>query len=151
MQVITTEISDKTIAKLNDNSITESVLIPRLLHFYGRWEGFNFKDQKYDKCLVTKVTNTGIRIDVDGTEIDIMWKWKYAWIFSAKNPATNATFGTVSDEIIRLIQSYIDDARLVGAPKWKTMTKQYYKNGRNGETINRYNTYTGSKSNFKYT
>ena len=42
MQVITTEISDKTVTKLN----ADANLIADLLHYYGRWEGFNKDSRK---------------------------------------------------------------------------------------------------------
>ena len=144
MQVITSEISDKTVAKLN----ADANLITDLLHYYGRWEGFNKDSKQYTTASVSKVTNTGIRIVVDGTDIDIMWKWKYAWLFSAKNQDTNVKVAPVSDEIVRKISLYVEDAKTASIPKWKTMSKQYYKNGYGGETFERYNTYNGSKSNF---
>ena len=144
MQVITSEISDNTVEKLN----VKPTLIANLLHFYGGWEGFNKNNKQYTTATVTKVTNTGIRIEVDGTDIDIMWKWKYAWLFSAKNQDTNVKVAPVSDEIVRKINLYVEDAKTTSVPKWKTMSKQYYKNGHGGETFERYNTYNGSKSNF---
>ena len=144
MQVITSEISDKTVAKLN----ADANLITDLLHYNGRWEGFNKDSKQYTTASVSKVTNTGIRIVVDGTDIDIMWKWKYAWLFSAKNQDTNVKVAPVSDEIVRKINLYVEDAKTASVPKWKTMSKQYYKNGHGGETFERYNTYNGSKSNF---
>ena len=145
MQVITSEISDKTVAKLNEFGAD---MISDLLHYYGRWEGFNKDSKQYTTASVSKVTNTGIRIVVDGTDIDIMWKWKYAWLFSAKNPDTNVKIPSVSDEIVRKIRLYIEDAKTTSVPKWKTMSKQYYTNGHGGETFQRYNTYNGGKSNF---
>ena len=144
MQVITSEISDNTVEKLN----VKPTLIANLLHFYGGWEGFNKNNKQYTTATVTKVTNTGIRIEVDGTDIDIMWKWKYAWLFSALNQDTNVTTAPVSDELMSKIHKYVVDAKNTSVPKWKTMTKQYYKNGHGGETFERYNTYNGSKSNF---
>ena len=144
MQVITSEISDKTVTKLN----ADANLIADLLNYYGRWEGFNKDSKQYTTASVSKVTNTGIRILVDGTDIDIMWKWKYAWLFSAKNQDTNVTVAPVSDELVRKISLYVEDAKTTTVPKWKTMTKQYYKNGHGGETFERYNSYNGSKSNF---
>ena len=53
-----------------------------------------------------------------------------------------------ADELVRKISLYIEDAKTTSVPKWKTMTKQYYKNGHGGETFERYNSYNGSKSNF---
>ena len=162
MQVITSEISDNTVEKLN----IKPTLIANLLHFYGGWEGFNKNNKQYTTAKVTKVTNTGIRIEVDGTDIDIMWKWKYAWLLSANNQSNNVKeppIGvvrpnpvgepgyTVSDEVVNLITMFVEDAKKISTPKWKTMSKQYYKNGRNGENFERYNSYNGSKSNFKYT
>jgi len=147
MQVITSEISDKTVTKLN----ADANLIADLLHYYGRWEGFNKESKQYTTASVSKVTNTGIRLVVDGTDIDIMWKWKYAWLFSAKNQTSNVTVAPVSDDLVRKINLYVEDAKTTSVPKWKTMSVQYYKNGRSGETFNRYNSYNGSKSNFKYT
>ena len=144
MQVITSEISDNTVAKLN----ADANLITDLLHYYGRWEGFKKDSKQYTTASVSKVTNTGIRIVVDGTDIDIMWKWKYAWLFSAKNQDTNVKVAPVSDEIVRKISLYVEDAKTASVPKWKTMSKQYYKNGHGGETFERYNSYNGSKSNF---
>ena len=144
MQVITSEISDKTVTKLN----ADANLIADLLHYYGRWEGFNKDSKQYTTASVSKVTNTGIRIVVDGTDIDIMWKWKYAWLFSAKNQDTNVKVAPVSDEIVRKISLYVEDAKTATVPKWKTMSKQYYKNGHGGESFERYNSYNGSKSNF---
>ena len=144
MQVITSEISDKTVTKLN----ADANLIADLLHYYGRWEGFNKDSKQYTTASVSKVTNTGIRLVVDGTDIDIMWTWKYAWLFSAKNQDTNVKVAPVSDEIVRKISLYVEDAKTATVPKWKTMSKQYYKNGHGGETFERYNSYNGSKSNF---
>ena len=155
MQIITTEISDKTVAKLNEGK-NNANLVADLLHYFGGWEGFKLDDKKYTNATVKKVTNTGIRIDVDGTDIDILWKWKFAWLFSATNQETNATVAPVSDEIIRRIVQYAREAKSVTVPKWKTLSKQYYKNGQGKgddccSTYERYNSYTGSKSNFKYT
>jgi len=147
MQIITSEISDKTVAKLNANVN----LVADLLHYYGRWEGFNKDNKQYSSATVTKITNTGLRIDVDGTDIDIMWKWKYAWLFSALNQDTNVTTAPVSDELMSKIHKYVVDAKNASVPKWKTMSKQYYTNGHGGETFERYNSYNGSKSNFSYT
>ena len=144
MQIITSEISDKTVAKLNANVN----LVADLLHYFGRWEGFNKDNKQYSSATVTKITNTGLRIDVDGTDIDIMWRWKYAWLFSAKNQDTNVKVAPVSDEIVRKINLYVEDAKTASVPKWKTMSKQYYTNGHKGETFERYNSYNGSKSNF---
>ena len=147
MQIITSEISDKTVAKLNANVN----LVTDLLHYYGRWEGFNKDNKQYTSAKVTKITNTGLRLDVDGTDIDIMWKWKYAWLFSALNQDTNVRTAPVSDDLMSKISLYVEDAKTTSIPKWKTMTKQYYKNGHGGETFERYNSYNGSKSNFQYT
>mgnify|MGYP001162631205 FL=1 len=144
MQLITSEISDKTVTKLNSNAN----LIEDLLHYYGRWEGFNKNNKQYTSAVVKKVTNTGMIIEVDGTDVDIIWKWKYSWIFSALNQDTNVTVAPVSDEIVKKIDLYVNDAQKVSIPKWKTMTKQYYTNGHGGETFQRYNSYNGSKTNF---
>ena len=144
MQIITSEISDKTVAKLNANVN----LVTDLLHYYGRWEGFNKDNKQYSSATVKKITNTGLRIDVDGTDIDIMWKWKYAWLFSAKNQTTDVTVAPISDELVRKINLYVENAKTITAPERKTMSKQYYKNGFNGETFERHNSYTGSKANF---
>ena len=144
MQIITTEISDETIATLND----DADFITDFLHYYGKWEGFNKDNKQYTSAQVSLITNTGIRFVVDNKEVDIMWQWKYAWLLSDKNTSSNVTVAPISDDLVNKLLLYVADAKTATVPAWKTLSKQYYTNGRNGETFNRYNTYTGSKTDF---
>ena len=161
MQVINSEISGKTCTLCNDGSTPN-----KLLKYYA---GVG-TSQYTGTPVVTLVTNTGIRVEVDSSTVDIVYPQKYTWKFSTLNQDSNvgisSTFYSekrqegwspyktpISSVAYTLIKSMVSDAeKLTGfgtmttVPEWKTLTKQYYTNGHGGETHERYNSYNGMLS-----
>ena len=160
MQVINSEISGKTCTLCNDGSTPN-----KLLKYYA---GVG-TSQYTGTPVVTLVTNLGIRVEVDSSTVDIVYPQKYTWKFSTLNQNSNVgitSTHTVSDDegyvsyktpissaAYTLIKNMVSDAeKLTGfgtmttVPEWKTLTKQYYTNGFNGETHERYNSYIGMLS-----
>ena len=110
--------------------------------YYFRGHG----KKAYSEVKYVLMTNTGIRLEVDGKEVDYKFSWKYAWRFSSLNQSNNQE--DPKEVFMEMVQEGKRMARENKPPKWKTMSRDYYKNGRDGETLSAYNTYNGSKSNF---
>ena len=157
MQVINSEISGKTCTRCNDGSTPN-----KLLKYYA---GVG-SSQYTGNPVVTLVTNNGVRVEVDGSTVDIRYPQKYQWKFSTINLESNVgvtsshtmvdgeryvSFETpISSVAYTLIKNMVSDAeKLTGfgtmttVPEWKTLTKEYYTNGFGGETFKRYNSYNG--------
>ena len=164
MQVINSEISGK-VCTLCNNGYTPN----KLLKYYA---GVG-TSQYTGTPVVTLVTNNGVRVEVDGSTVDIRYPQKYQWKFSILNQNSNVGITTakfyvgegesveefyhyktsVSSAAYTLIKNMVSDAeKLTGfgtmttVPEWKTLTKQYYTNGHDGETHERYNSYNGMLS-----
>ena len=160
MQVINSEISGKTCTLCNDGSTPN-----KLLKYYA---GVG-SSQYTGNPVVTLVTNNGLRVEVDGSTVDIRYPQKYQWKFSTINHVSNVgvtssntmvdgeryvSYETpISSVAYTLIKNMVSDAeKLTGfgtmttVPEWKTLTKQYYTNGHGGETHERYNSYNGMLS-----
>ena len=160
MQLINSEISGKTCTRCNDGSTPN-----KLLKYYA---GVG-SSQYTGNPVVTLVTNNGLRVEVDGSTVDIRYPQKYQWKFSTINHVSNVgvtssntmvdgeryvSYETpISSVAYTLIKNMVSDAeKLTGfgtmttVPEWKTLTKQYYTNGFNGETHERYNSYIGMLS-----
>jgi len=160
MQVINSEISGKTCTRCNDGSTPN-----KLLKYYA---GVG-SSQYTGNPVVTLVTNNGVRVEVDGSTVDIRYPSKYQWKFSTLNQTTNVgvtssstmvggesyvSYKTpISSSAYTLIKNMVSDAeKLTGfgtmttVPEWKTLTKEYYTNGFGGETHKRYNSYNGMLS-----
>ena len=160
MQVINSEISGKTCTLCNDGSTPN-----KLLKYYA---GVG-TSQYTGTPVVTLVTNNGVRVEVDGSTVDIRYPQKYQWKFSAINQTTNVgvtssntmidgeryvSYETpISSVAYTFIKNMVSDAeKLTGfgtmttVPEWKTLSKDYYTNGHGGETFKRYNSYNGMLS-----
>lgn len=159
MNIIDTEISGKTATLLNDGSTPN-----KLLQYYAGVSSSQYTGTP----TVNLVTNYGVRIEVDNSQVEILYPAKYSWKMSIVNQNTqvgigktlvSSTDGTrlydqpVSEVATNIIKSMVSDAeKLTGygttttVPEWKTMTKEYYTNGHGGETFKRYNTYDGALS-----
>ena len=160
MQVINSEISGKACALCNDGSTPS-----KLLKYYA---GVG-TSQYTGNPVVTLVTNLGIRVEVDSSTVDIVYPPKYHWKFSNTNQTSNVGVTTsnsiidgesyvsyktpISSVVYTNIKSMVSDAEkitgfgtMTPVPEWKTLTKEYYTNGQGGETLKRYNSYTGMLS-----
>ena len=160
MQLINSEISGKTCTRCNDGSTPN-----KLLKYYA---GVG-SSQYTGNPVVTLVTNNGLRVEVDGSTVDIRYPQKYQWKFSTINHVSNVgvtssntmvdgeryvSYETpISSVAYTLIKNMVSDAeKLTGfgtmttVPEWKTLTKEYYTNGIGGETFKRYNSYNGMLS-----
>ena len=160
MQLINSEISGKTCTRCNDGSTPN-----KLLKYYA---GVG-SSQYTGNPVVTLVTNNGVRVEVDGSTVDIRYPQKYQWKFSTINYGSNVgvtssntmvdgeryvSYETpISSVAYTLIKNMVSDAeKLTGfgtmttVPEWKTLTKEYYTNGFGGETLKRYNSYNGMLS-----
>ena len=160
MQLINSEISGKTCTRCNDGSTPN-----KLLKYYA---GVG-SSQYTGNPVVTLVTNNGVRVEVDGSTVDIRYPQKYQWKFSTINYGSNVgvtssntmvdgeryvSYETpISSVAYTLIKNMVSDAeKLTGfgtmttVPEWKTLTKEYYTNGFGGETFKRYNSYNGMLS-----
>ena len=160
MQVIDSGISGKTCVRCNDGSTPN-----KLLKYYA---GVG-SSQYTGTPVVTLVTNNGVRVEVDGSTVDIRYPQKYQWKFSTINQTTNVgvtsntteSEGTyyydyitpISSHAYTLIKNMVIDAEkltgfgtMTSVPEWKTLTKEYYTNGFGGETFKRYNSYNGMLS-----
>ena len=160
MQLINSEISGKTCTRCNDGSTPN-----KLLKYYA---GVG-SSQYTGNPVVTLVTNNGVRVEVDGSTVDIRYPPKYQWKFSTINHVSNVgvtssntmvdgeryvSYETpISSVAYTLIKNMVSDAeKLTGfgtmttVPEWKTLSKDYYTNGRDGETFKRYNSYNGMLS-----
>ena len=168
MQLINSEISEKTCTRCNDDGFTPS----KLLKYYA---GVG-SDQYTSTPVVRLVTNTGVRIEVDSSIVDIQYPPKYQWKFSTINLESNvglvpgrANLGHSYEKAVveeyqyyetpislaayNLIQKMVTEAeKLTGygttttLPEWKTLSKDRYTNGHGGETFKRYNSYNGMLS-----
>ena len=156
MQVIDSGISSKTCTRCNDGSTPN-----KLLKYYA---GVG-SSQYTGNPVVTLVTNNGVRVEVDGSTVDIRYPQKYQWKFSTINQTTNVGITSnfvengykyeapISSRAYNLIKSMVSDAEkltgfgtMTSVPEWKTLSKDYYTNGRDGETFKRYNSYNGMLS-----
>ena len=161
MQVIDSGISSKTCTRCNDGSTPN-----KLLKYYA---GVG-SSQYTGNPVVTLVTNNGVRVEVDGSTVDIRYPQKYQWKFSTLNQYSNVGIMTnnivtvgeeefmyyktpVSSVAYTLIKNMVSDAEkltgfgtMTSVPEWKTLTKEYYTNGFGGETFKRYNSYNGMLS-----
>jgi len=160
MQVINSEISGKTCALCNNGSTPN-----KLLKYYA---GVG-TSQYTGTPVVTLVTNYGIRVEVDGSKVDIRYPQKYQWKFSTLNQNSNVGIMTnpvtfeegdfyyyktsISSAAYTLIKNMVSDAEKVTGfgtmttvPEWKTLSKDYYTNGHAGESFKRYNSYNGMLS-----
>ena len=161
MQVINSEISGKVCTLCNNGSTPN-----KLLKYYA---GVG-TSQYTGTPVVTLVTNNGVRVEVDGSTVDIRYPQKYQWKFSALNQYSNVGIMTnnivtvgeeefmyyktpVSSAAYTLIKNMVSDAeKLTGfgtmttMREWKKMSKDYYTNGHAGETFKRYNSYNGMLS-----
>ena len=159
MNIIDTEISGKTATLLNDGSTPN-----KLLQYYAGVSSSQYTGTP----TVNLVTNYGVRIEVDNSQVEILYPAKYSWKMSIVNQNTQVGIGKtmvsstdntllldqpVSEVATNIIKSMVSDAeKLTGygttttVPEWKTMTKEYYTNGHGGETFKRYNTYDGALS-----
>ena len=156
MQVIDSLISHKTCLMCNDESTPN-----KLLKYYA---GVG-TSQYTGTPVVTLVTNLGVRVEVDSSTVDIVYPQKYTWKFSTLNQDSNVGITStlseggygyeesISSVAYKLIKNMVSEAeKLTGfgtmttVPEWKTLTKQYYTNGFNGETHERYNSYIGMLS-----
>tara|TARA_B000000557_G_scaffold181205_1_gene147948 strand:+ start:264 stop:782 length:519 start_codon:yes stop_codon:yes gene_type:complete len=172
MQHIDSHISGKVVNILNNpllgnvkysESKSENINKEFLKYYAGVG-----KSQYTGDPICKLVNNVGIRIEVDSSTIDIHFPAKYQWRMSTLNQETDvkvqtgvnttayvrpiheAVLGQLID-MIREADSITGSGTTITRRKWYKMSKQYYSNGRDGETLNRYNTYIGGKSNFKYT
>jgi len=145
MKIITKEVHDDLQEYFNDTVWGKGILTSFLYYFMGHGK------KAYTSAKCVHMTNTGIRVEVDGKELDYLFTWKYAWRFSSLNQKTNHE--DPKEVFAEMVQDGKRLARLGenAPPKWKTMSMNQYTNGLQGESFNRYNTYTGSKANFKYT
>ena len=167
MQLINSEISGKTCTRCNDGSTPN-----KLLKYYA---GVG-SSQYTGNPVVTLVTNNGVRVEVDGSTVDIRYPPKYQWKFSTINLESNvglvkgrANLGQsyekaeveqyqyyetpISLAAYNLIQKMVSDAEKITGfgtmttlPEWKTLSKDRYTNGHGGETFKRYNSYNGMLS-----
>ena len=156
MQVIDSLISRKTCIMCNDGSTPN-----KLLKYYA---GVG-TSQYTGTPVVTLVTNLGVRVEVDSSTVDIVYPQKYTWKFSTLNQDSNVGITStlseggykydtpISSTAYTLIKSMVSDAeKLTGfgtmttVPEWKTLSKDYYTNGHDGETFKRYNSYNGMLS-----
>ena len=139
MKVITKDVHED-LQQFFTGAWGEGALQSFLYYFCGHGK------KAYSTVNYVLMTNTGIRLEVDGNVVDYKFSWKYAWRFSSlnqKNPNEDP-----KEVFMEMVQEGKRLARENKPPKWKTMSRNYYKNGRDGETLNAYNTYNGSKSNF---
>jgi len=160
MQVINSEISNKTCTLCNDGSTPN-----KLLKYYA---GVG-TSQYTGTPVVTLVTNQGVRVEVDDSKVDIVYPQKYNWKFSPLNQDSNVGIFSgntkqtaegyapyekpISSVAYGYIKNMVSEAeKLTGfgtmttVPEWKTLTKEYYTNGHGGETFKRYNSYNGMLS-----
>ena len=162
MQVINTEISGKTCTLCNADDTPA-----KLLRYYAGVSSSQYTGTP----SVTLVTNTGIRVEVDSSTVDILYPPKYTWKFSVLNQESNVGFSSTATkqevdgvEFLKLespvssiahgyIKSMVSEAEKVTGfgtmtphTEWKNLTKESYSNGFGGETHKRYNTYNGMLS-----
>tara|TARA_B100000424_G_C22743918_1_gene402459 strand:+ start:120 stop:629 length:510 start_codon:yes stop_codon:yes gene_type:complete len=156
MQVINSEISGKTCTLCNDGSTPN-----KLLKYYA---GVG-TSQYTGTPTVTLVTNNGVRVEVDDSQVDIVYPQKYNWKFSPLNQDSDvgitSTFSSggykyekpISQVAYSFIKKMVSDAEKITGfgtmttlPEWKTLSKDYYTNGHGGETFKRYNSYNGMLS-----
>ena len=169
MQHIDSNISGKVVTYLNDTNIGN------VAYSESRQENINKEFLKYyagvgksqytGDVICKLVNNVGIRLEVDNSTIDIHFPAKYQWKLSTLNQETNVKVQTgvnttayvrpIHESVLGYLVKMLKEAdALTGAGTtvtsrtWYKMSKQYYSNGRDGETLDRYNTYIGSKSNF---
>jgi len=161
MQLINSEISEKTCTRCNDDGSTPN----KLLKYYA---GVG-SSQYTGNPVVTLVTNNGVRVEVDGSTVNIRYPQKYQWKFSTINQTTNVgvtssntmvdgeryvSYETpISLKAYNYIKNMVHDAEIItgfgtmtSLPEWKTLSKDYYTNGHDGETFKRYNSYNGMLS-----
>ena len=103
MKVITKDVHED-LQQFFTGAWGEGALQSFLYYFCGHGK------KAYSTVNYVLMTNTGIRLEVDGNVVDYKFSWKYAWRFSSlnqKNPLTSSHMVSQKDRVFLRCKTFL--------------------------------------------